>query len=276
MMRWQGVAVVAVLLAGAFVAGRWSVEVPEAAVDGGGTEKKGRAGSGARIEVAEDAPAPRMRVRRERQAEDRKVRAGTTEVPRQHLEEMVAATYLRGNLDTMMMAVEGHDGTSFEAALRMLGADEAERRNAMAVMKQAGEELRQAEQRMITVNKAATVPDMITLDRSAMMGISREVAERTKAGLEQVLPPQVSKVVLEGVSWGSFYMNPRMPEVKLSLEGTNSGGMRTRMNDGYREDVGFARTDIPRNGDGTYPAEKIFPKWKELVGGMTLMPTEGQ
>ncbi|MBX3743581.1 MAG: hypothetical protein KF712_21525 [Akkermansiaceae bacterium] len=276
MMRWQGVAVVAVLLAGAFLAGRWSVDVPEAAVAGGGAENRTRAGSGTRIEVAEDATAPRMRVRRERQTDDRKLKAATAEVPKKHLEEMVAATYLRGDLDTMMMGVEGQDGTNFEVALRMLGAGEAERRDAMAVMKQARQELHQAERRMITVKKAATVPDMITLDRSAMTGVSKGVAEKAKAGLEQALPPGISKVVLEGISWGTLYMNPRMPDVRLTLEGTDDGGMRTRMFDGYREDVGLTRTDIPRNGDGTYPAEKIFPKWKELVGGMTLMPTEGQ
>jgi hypothetical protein len=274
MMRWQSVAVVAVLLAGAFLAGRWSVEVREAAADEGGPKKERRAGSGARIEVAGDAPVPRMR--RDRQAEDGKAKAATAEVPKQHLEEMVVATYLCGGLDTMMMSIEGHDGTNFEVALRMLGADEDERRNAMAVMKQAREDLRQAERRMVTVSKVATVPDMITLDRSAMMGISKEVAERTKAGLEKALPPQVSRTVLEGVSWGSLYMNPRTPEVKLTLEGTNDGGMRTRMNDGYREDVGFSRMDIPRNAGGSYPAEKLFPEWKEQVAGMKLLVTEGE
>jgi hypothetical protein len=275
MMRWQSVVVVAVLLAGAFLAGRWSVDVPEAAADGGGAEQKRRAESGARIEVAEDGPAPRMRVRRERQAEDGKAKAGTAEVPKGHLEEMVVATYLRGDLDAMMMGGEGQEGTNFEVALQMLGAGEEERRNAMAVLKQAREDLRQAERRMVIVSKVATVPDRITLDRSAMLGISKEVAERTKAGLEKALTPQVSKVVLEGVGWGAFYMNPRMPEVRLTLEGTNDGGMRTRMYDGYREDVGFPKTDVLRNADGSYPAEKLFPEWKEQVAGITLIPTEG-
>ena len=276
MMRWQGIAVVAVLLAGAFLAGRWSVDGREAAVEGGGGENGMRAENGARIEVAEDAPAPQMRVRRDRQADDRKVKAATAEVPKKHLEEMVAATYLRGDLDTMMMSVEGHDGTSFEAALKMLGAGEEERRNAMAVMKQAGEDLRQAERRMVRVNKVMTVPDAIILDRSAMTGVSKGVAERTKAGLEKALPPQISKVVLEGISWGSFYMSPRRPEVTLKLEGADDGVMRTRMYDGYREDVGLSRSGIVRNADGTYPAEKIFPRWKEQVAGMTLIPTEGE
>ncbi|RYD36343.1 MAG: hypothetical protein EOP87_05645 [Verrucomicrobiaceae bacterium] len=276
MVRWQGVALVAVLLAGAFLAGRWSVDVRQAAAGGGDAEHGRRAGNGARIEVSEDAPVPQMRVRRERQADDRKVKAATAEVPKKHLEEMVAATYLRGDLDTMMMSVEGHDGTSFEAALKMLGAGEEERRNAMAVMKQAGEDLLQAERRMVRVNKVVTVPDAIILDRSAMTGVSKGVAERTKAGLEKALSPQVSKVVLEGISWGSFYMNPRMPEVTLKLEGTNDGGMRTRMYDGYREDVGLSRSGITRNADGTYPAAEIFPRWKEQVAGMTLIPTEGE
>jgi hypothetical protein len=200
MMRWQSVVVVAVLLAGAFLAGRWSVEVREAAAEGGGAEQKIRAESGASIEVAEDVPAPRMRVRRERQGEDGKAKAGTAEVPKDHLAEMVVATYLRGDLDAMMMGVEGQEGTNFEVALQMLGAGEEERRNAMAVLKQAREDLRQAERRMVILSKVATVPDRITLDRSAILGISKEVAERTKAGLEKALPPQVSKVQVAGIT----------------------------------------------------------------------------
>jgi hypothetical protein len=42
------------------------------------------------------------------------------------------------------------------------------------------------------------------------------------------------------------------------------------------EDVSFAGADIPRNAGGSYPAEKLFPEWKEQVAGITLIPTEGE
>jgi len=275
-MRWKIVALVAVSLAGAFLAGRWSAGVPQTAAHERGAGPGKRAGNGARIESADDATAPPMRVRRERPADEGKVKGATAEVPKAHLEEMVVATYLRGDLDTMMMTTEGYNGTAFEAALEMLGASESDRRNAMAVMKEARESLRQAEPRMVTVKKSATVPDMITLDRSAMTGVAKGVAEKTKTGLEQALPPEVSRVVLEGISWNTFYMNPRMPEVTLKLEGGNDGRMSTRIYNGYMEDVGFSRTDVPKNPDGSYPAEKLFPEWKEQVAGLKLIPTEGE
>lgn len=267
-MKWSVAAAFVIAVTAAFVAGRWSMGGGSAAAGGGertdGPPERGRVA--ARMEAAGDRQEP-VRARRERPAgngtEEREKRLSA---PWEEMAAMVQLSYLSGRLDHLARG-------DMEKALELLGANEADRKDAVKVMVQAEKDLREAEKRLVTVKEAGR--DTITLDRSGMADLSKEVTERAKRGLRDALPEKISQVVVDGVNWNQIYMNPARPEVTLRLEARGDGRLQHRTADGYWEDVGMVPENVRRNADGSYAAEDIFRgSWKEQLKGLVLVPGE--
>jgi hypothetical protein len=190
--------------------------------------------------------------------------------PWEDMAEMVQARYLAGQFDQLT-------GDNMEKALAFLGASAGERAMAMEIMKQASADLLDAEKWLVTVKE--TLPDLILLDRSMMEDFSKSVVEQTKRDLREALPERIADVIDDGVNWHAFYMMPGRTEVSLILEGVRDG-LRFRLSDGYREDVGVLEGDrlkAARNPDGTYSADRIFSaRWGNLVKSLSLMVQESE